>query len=346
MRATINDVAKLAGVSKATVSYVLNGDSSHVSDQTAERVFEAMRRLNYRPNAVARSLVKRRTQVIGIVVAAIDRSPYPEAVRGISDTVRDHGYNVLLLSSDSKLDREKEALNLLRERLADAMIIVSASGKGGNSHLRELVRGGTPVAVINRYQNDLDEVHSVHIDNARGMYEAASHLIGLGHRAIACIHAPVEGRQASRAAIERLQGFRTAMADAGVDVRDEWLFEGPLDRGSSWHYTVEMAHELLQSADRPSAIVCTNDYMAMGVLRAAHKLGLSVPNDLAITGHDNIPASAFCTPQLTTVQQPMYQAGVEAAKAVLHALASPIPPITVTLPCQLIVRESCGAGMA
>lgn len=344
LRVTINDVARLAGVSKATVSYVLNNDWSHVSAETAERVYAAMRKLNYRPNAVARSLVRRRTHVIGIVVANIDRSPYPEAVRGISDTVRDHGYNVLLQSSDGLLERELVALELLHERLADAMIIVSASGKGGNSHLVELVKSGIPVAVVNRYHNDLGAVHSVHIDNVSGVFAATQHLIELGHRRLGCLYAPVTGPEQSRAAIERLQGFRKAMAQAGLPIKDEWLCELPLSPEESWEAAVAASYRMLSGQVRPTALVCTNDFVALGVVRAAQELGLNVPRDLAVIGHDNTMAAAFCTPRLTTVRQPMYAAGVEAAKAVLNALAGETDTVTVTLPCELIIRESCGAA--
>lgn len=343
---TIKDVAELAGVSKATVSYVLNGDTSHVSVETAERVFAAMRRLNYRPNAVARSLVRRRTQVIGVVVASIERPPYPEAVRGISDTMHQHGYKVLLLSSEGNSERELDALNLLHERLADAMIIVSASGQGGSPHLSQMARSGTPVAVINRYDDNLEKVHVIRIDNTSGTYAATRHLIRLGHHALAFIHAPIEGPRANRASIERVEGFQRAMKKAGLQVNPNWLRVGASAAYTTAERTTRAVLDLLASTPRPSAILCANDYTAMAVLRATKDLGLRVPGDLAVVGHDNIPAGAFCTPSLTSVKQPMYDAGVAAARAILGALDGATRPIHTTLPCELVVRESCGAGVA
>ena len=342
LRVTIKDVAAHAGVSTSTVSNVLNGRFKRVSDATRERVYASMRALGYSPNEVARSLVRRRTGVIGVLVANINREPYPAAVRGIDDTVSRLGGNILLSSHDNNPEKEKALMRVLADRQVDGIIIVSQSGRPVGDHVTEFAKDGMPVVAINPLSHDPRHISAISIDNESGAYESTLHLIRLGHRRIGCIRAYIEGPYAIKSAIERYNGYRRALKEAGVPEDPAIVFEGSYAKDGGWNAGYLTARRILELSERPTALVCANDYLALGAVAALQEAGVKVPDDMAVIGHDNSVLSRFSIPRLTTVEQPMYDAGVSAAHILQAAIAGDKSVKSVTLPCRLVVRASCG----
>lgn len=340
MSVTIKDVALKAAVSKSTVSNVINGHDGTVSPETAQRVLQVIQELGYRPNGIARSLVRRRTDVVGVIVANINRAPYPAAVRGIDDTLGKSDYSILLSSNDDNPNKERKLLRVLHERQVDGIIVVSQSGWGENEYLIDLAKRGLPVVVINRLTSTIEGISTVNIDNTSGAYEATRHLIALGHKHIALLSVRAKNN-VPKATIQRQQGFTLAMREAGLD--DSIVFEGSFrtDGGRQFGYQTMM--QLLHTTQpRPSAVFCVNDFIAFGAMAAAQETGLRLPDDLAIIGHDNTMAAQYVSPTLTSVEQPMYEAGTVAAQMLHNAMSGNMTPQSVTLHSRLVVRESCG----
>ena len=344
MGVTIKDVAARAGVSPSTVSNVLNGRFQRVSPETREQVIAAIRELGYRPNELARSLVRRRSGVIGVLVANINRDPYPAAVRGIDDTCTRHGNNILLSSHYNNPEKERVLLRVLADRQVDGIIMVSQSGRPVGEHVVEYARKGLPIVVINPLSNEHPHVSAIAIDNASGAYESVRHLVRLGHRAIGCIRAFIEGPYAIKSAIERYKGFCRAMADSGLEVDPELVFEGSYANDGGWKSAYNLTMSMLRRKKRPTALVCANDYLALGAVAALREAGVRVPEEIAVIGHDDSVLSRFSVPRLTTVAQPMYEAGAAAVQILQTAIGGQQAARTITLPCTLVVRESCGGA--
>lgn len=342
MSATIKDVALKAGVSKSTVSNVLNQHPGKATPATVQRVFKAIEELGYRPNAIARSLVRQRTDVVGVIVANINQAPYPAAVRGISDRLGENGYSILLSSNDNNPKKEQTLLRVLHERQVDGIIVVSQSGQGDNQHLIELADKGVPIVVVNRFNSSFENMSVINIDNTSGARLATERLISLGHRRIAFISAYTTGPYANKAAIQRSSGFYDAMHHAGLVPDPNLVREADYRRDGGRGAGYQLMLAMLQTVNRPTAVFCANDFMAFGVMEAARELGLRTPDDLAVIGHDNSMIAEFCTPSLTSVEQPMYEAGVAAADMLVAAFSGDIEAKNLTLACRLVIRRSCG----
>lgn len=341
--ATIIDVARQAGVSPSTVSNVLHARLSHVAPATVARVEAAIAALQYRPNHLARSLVQQASRTIGVVVTDIAAHPYPQAIKGIQEAAREAGYQVLLADTDRLADREQEALTTLRERRVDGVIIVSASGRGPSGHIASLAEEGFPFVLINRFV-DNPAWPAIIIDNIQGVRQAVHHLAELGHRRIAYLGMPLSPSSLTKAAVEHLEGFRQGMEEIGVRPPEEWIRTVELGAEPQFTGAQQVAAEWLAEppACRPTAVVTANDHMALGAIRAAVKLGLRVPQDLSVVGHDDLPVVRFFTPALTTVEQPMRAAGREAVAVLLARIGGKSDAVGKRLPGRLLVRESTG----
>jgi LacI family transcriptional regulator len=322
---TMSDVARLAGVSTATVSRVVNGRYG-VSAATIAQVRSAIERLGYEPSLGAASLRSSRTNVLGLVTHSF-QSYTAEVLKGVMDALTQSGYD-LIIYADSDLygtyseGWEQRHLNRLSGTLTDGCIVVTPWGD---------VRSSTPVVVIDPAKDST--APSVMADNLAGATSAVEHLLGLGHRRIGFI----AGRSNLAAAWSREEGYRRALAEAGVAVDPALIGRGDFNPESA----VPLAHALLERPDPPTAIFAASDGMALKVLEVAKKLGLSVPGDLSVAGFDNIPESALATPGLTTVDQSMYHLGYEAAR-ILKALVTDgwEGPQQLLLPTNLVVRGS------
>lgn len=326
--ATIQDVARLADVSAATVSRVLNGLTT-VRPDLAERVNEAVRELDYRPNAVARNLRRSRTSLWAVIVADVGNPFFTAVVRGIEDVAQSGGYSVVLCNSDE--DPVKEDL-YLSVAVAEQMAGVIISSSGRSRRIQSLVDGGTPVVAIDRQLPQAD-VDTVLVDNERGAELATQHLIDSGYRQIACITGP---RRVTTAA-ERLRGYQRGLKASGMRY-DETLV-GVGDFREQGGYLAMSS--LLERQPRPDAVFVANNLMTVGAMECLVDRGLSVPGEVGVVGFDDIPWAHLVRPSLTTVAQPTYELGRTAALLMAERIAAPSRPRSmVRLVTTLQVRDS------
>jgi LacI family transcriptional regulator len=327
----MEDVARAAGVSVATVSKVVNGRYG-VSQTTIDRVSAVVEEMGYATSLGARSLRSHRTNVIGVLVAEFE--PFStELLKGVAEAIAATDYDLLAFAGGRHGDTvgwERRSLARLGGSLIDGAIIVTPTvGEA---------RGGIPVVAVDPHTGRSD-VPTVDADNAAGAVMATQHLLGLGHRRIALLG----GRADLESARLREEGFRKAMAAAGVDID-----EGLVRVGGYRPETAEgPARELLCRADRPTAIFAANDLSAIRTMEVALELGLRVPEDLSVIGFDNIPESALAHPPLTTIHQPLHEIGAAALNILVGLLEGREPESThVQLPTSMVERASCSPPAA
>jgi LacI family transcriptional regulator len=327
-RVTIRDVAARAGVSVATVSKVLNGRWG-VAAATSARVREVIDELGYEASLVAQSLRNQRTNVIGILVA--DLEPFStELLKGAADVIRGTGYELVVYSAGGQARDhagwERRYLTRLSGTLIDGAVLVTPTVV--EAHY------GAPVVAVDPHTGPSD-MPTIDSDNLRGAQLAVEHLAGLGHRRIGML----TGRPDLQSALLREQGYRAALAAAGIAVDERLIVEGAYEPDVA----AEHARDLLAGADRPTAIFAANDLSAIAAMQVAAELGLRVPEQLSVVGFDNIPESALCTPPLTTVEQPIRQMGQEAVDMLIRLIAgADVESPHVRLATRLVVRQSTG----
>jgi LacI family transcriptional regulator len=334
LAATIKDIAKRANVSTATVSYVVNG-SRTVSPELVERVQHAVAEFGYAPNAVARSLRQARTRTIGLVIEDNANPFFAEIAKGVEDQAYGRGYSVLLCNSNKEPDREHRYLDLLLTRRVDGLVFFSTTGTA--ERLGPFVAQGIPVVAFYRDVRDLP-VDTIKVDNSLIGYTATQHLIELGHQAIACIQPAMVAGASAR----RVDGYRRAMQEAGLEVNQRLVTRGDNLLSGGRRATWELLHEV----DMPfTAIFACNDAMAIGSLAALHEAGLTVPRQVSVVGVDDIQLAAYAQPALTTVAQPKLEAGALAVDFLIERLnGSEAPPRNVVLDTHLVVRDSTAAA--
>ncbi|MCR4408080.1 MAG: LacI family transcriptional regulator [Anaerolineae bacterium] len=329
MAVSIKDIARAAGVSHSTVSRAL-ADSPLVRDETKQRIRHLAREMGYSPSAIARGLVTKRTRTIGLVVTTIADPFVAEVVRGVEETALDRGYNIVLCNSNAEPQRELAAVNTLREKRVDG-IIVSAS-RVGDLYLPMLVGTGVPIVLVNN-EHSGSYAYSVVTDDEAGGRLATEYLLDLGHTKIAYISGP----ELSSTSANRLRGYEQALKARGLMPDLQWIVPG---NGSARSGEEGMAR-LLSLADPPSAVFCYNDVTAIGALLAARRLGWNVPGQVSVMGYDDIAFAAYTNPALTTVEQRKYEMGSLAMKMMLDLLDGAASVENVLLPPHLIERESC-----
>ena len=330
---TIRDVATRAGVSTATVSRVLAGIGSPRPD-TAAAVRRAAKDLGYRPSGVARSLRMRQTRSIGLIVTDIANPFFPEIVKAADDRARELGYSILLGTAAYDERRAMHYLDLMADRRVDGMIV--ASSQLAEEGWAWLVASPIPVVVANAEPAGVP-VTVITSDNVRASRLAVDHLVGLGHRRIGYLRGP----DAYTAAVPRIEGFRAACTDAGLDPEDTPVIGSEADFESGYRGTTE----LLAAHQGVTAVYCYNDLTAIGVLRCLRDAGRRVPEEISVVGLDDIAAASWTAPSLTTVAQQKAEMGRLAVERVVAALqdGGGVPePTVVRLPTSLSVRESTG----
>lgn len=335
-RATRDDVAARAGVSSATVSYVVNTGPRPVAPETRARVLAAIAELGYHPDNIARSLRVRQTHVLGLVLPDSANLFFAELARRLERQAGDQGYRLFLCNSQEDVAREASHLALLRDQRVDGIVLVPADAPGGSVSAS---LDGIPVVALDRVPPDWSG-DSVRTDARQGGTLAVRHLLELGHRHIGFIHGPLRLTHAR----ERLEGGLLALRLAGIEPRTAWQCPSEFDFAGGW----AAARSLLTLPERPTALCCSNDAMAVGALAGLHALGYRLPEDISVTGFDDVPIAAYAIPPLTTVTQP-YDAMVTAALAALlqrigeaAAGRAPEPPRCRTLDIGLVVRGSTG----
>ncbi|MET3370235.1 LacI family DNA-binding transcriptional regulator [Arthrobacter sp. M2012083] len=341
---TVADVAKAAKVSKAQAARAL-GNYGAVSDDVRERVLAAAEELEYRPNELARSMNTGKSNTIGVVVGDIENPHFGLAMRGITDTAKKSGYNVILINTDEERAAEVDAVRVLLDKRVDGLIVAPASSVE-TSHLQQVRESGRPLVLLDRAAAGVD-VETFAVDMGRISYESTLHLIEAGHRRIAFVStvrtdAPyVAGMTLDSSQIsDRLDGIRRAFDDAGFPHPTDLIRLNAGDADSIMRIT----RELLDGPDAATAIIASDGLIALSVVEAIQESGRSIPNDVSFLMYDDFAWTRLTTPPLTVISQPVYDMGIAAASALIRQIegrkaAGPGPDLVATL----IKRGSVGA---
>ncbi|MBO4238874.1 substrate-binding domain-containing protein [Pseudonocardia alni] len=325
--ATMAEVARLAGVSTATVSHVLNG-TRPVRETTREQVLAAMAQVHYTPNAAARSLATARTRTVGLALSAISNPYLGELLHAIEDESAAAGHTLLLADPHDDPGYEATAVAQLRSRVDGVLFAPSGDS---TATLEALAAQGVPTVLVDRMlDGELDEVGSENVEPVAGL---VTHLAEAGHGSIGF----VAGLAGLATTVERLAGYRLGMRRAGLP-------PGPVVEGRSDSEPARaVVRELLASPERPAALVTGNNAMTIGAVQAAHDLGLRIPGDLALAAFDDFPWADAFSPRLTVVAQPFADIGREAVRLLLRRMAEPeAQRRSLRLPTTFVHRESCG----
>jgi LacI family transcriptional regulator len=332
--ASIYDVARESSVSVFTVSEVVN-KKSHVSKKLRERVEAAIRKLNYRPNLVARSLAKQKTHTIGMIVPDIANPFFPVVVRGAEDAALKHGYNLLLCNSDDSLDKEERAIELLLSKRVDG-ILLTKTADDFRPPLRKMIKEvKIPFVLVMRTYGRLT-ADAVITDDYQGAYDAVCHLARAGRHRIGLISGPLKVSNA----VARYQGFHDGLKAMDLPFQQELVVEGDYRIESGYR----AGHALL--SHRPDGIYVANHLMTVGLLQAAEEMGLRCPEDFGLVSFDDYPWLGIFRPRLTTVELPKHQLGSEAAELLIKRIAGDKgKPVLRKLQPELRIRESCGFAL-
>lgn len=328
MAVTIRDVARRAGVSISTVSRVLN-DTCAVNEQKRQQVLEAAQVLGYSPNPAARSLLGKRTGGLGVLLPFVGAEFFSDFLTGLDEAAQASDFFLMISTSHRHADEFQAAMHAMEKRV-DGMIVMAPDLNG---EAKVVSRGTGPLVFVNTYVND-ESFNVINFDNFGGSYELTKHLLSAGHRNIALIKGPAEARDAR----ERVRGYEAAMADFGVEDTSALQYQGEYTQEAGYLAT----QEILNSADPPpSAIVCANDYCAMGAMRALNEAGKSVPNDVAVAGFDGITSGQYTQPSLTSVQVPMYDIGARAVQRLIQLIdGRDDTPKQETVAVDVVIRGS------
>ncbi|WP_308637572.1 LacI family DNA-binding transcriptional regulator [Paenibacillus silvisoli] len=335
MKATIYDVAREAGVSIAAVSQVINGKGK-ISEERRAKITEVMEKLGYRPSVIAAALTGKKTYTLGLLVPDISNPFFAEIARAVEDRGDHHGYSLVICSTDNQDERVERYLTLLQQKSVDGIII--GTGIEDIKLLEPIRSKSIPVTMIARALPG-ESLQTVVVDDYEGGRLAARHLLGLGHTALAVLaeHPKVTSSQ------ERIRGFRETVAEAGLSLPDYFVKSSGRELVKDGKRN---ASELLRYAERPTAIFCCNDLLAIGALQAASELGIHVPSELSVVGFDNTILAQVTVPALTTIAQPTERMGELAVDLILQKNAGQPdepPPLRTVLAPELIVRQTTAA---
>lgn len=323
---TVTDVAREAGVSVSTVSRIING-TARVADDKRLAVEAVIARMDFRPNLHARSLKMGRSMTIGMLAQDIESPFFTRVIRGIEDTIKGSGYAPIIVSGHWNQTEEIERVGLLTARRIDGLVILN--GALSDEQIVEIARRQPVVATGRRLEGI--NLKTLRLDNELGGYIAASHLLSLGHRRIAHISGPASHEDA----VDRYAGFVRAHKEYGVDVDPGIVYQGDfLEHGGVLAMT-----RLLDCGKNFTAVFAANDQSAMGARLAMHRRGIRVPEDVSLMGFDDIPATEYMTPPLTTVRQPFYEIGQYLALTMLGMLGRDVAEVAIPA-MELVVRET------
>ena len=336
MGVTIKDIAKAAGVSHPTVSRALN-DHPAIAKKTVKRIKDLAARMGYIPSATARGLKTSRTFALGVITSFIEDPFWSEVLHGVDDTLHPAGYSLFIAATHRDNQREKEVVQAMVQRGVDGVILLAPQFSPKQCQMLQAY--GLPMAMVNN--EGAGECQClIFNDDVFGIRQITAHLISLGHQRIAYLGNHRGGRTNSN----RQAGFSQEMAAAGLPIPKEYIY---LTSGGNPAGGLEGAQYLLGLEARPTAIVCYNDYMAAGVYNGVARASLRIPQDISVTGFDDISMAAYLTPPLTTLRQCKYEMGVGAARMMLEMLSlrheepdSPQPVRKIKMEGQLLVRSS------
>jgi LacI family transcriptional regulator len=333
---TLEDIAKKAGVSRSTVSRVVN-DHPYVSPEVRKRVLDVIKNTGYHPNAAARTLASQRSWTIGLIlprtVSSFFSDPYfPRLTQGIAQACNQYNYTLGLFLVVTKDDEEKIFPRVSRRGLLDGIII--QSGQIGDHLIDRLVNSSIPLVIAGRPFQSTD-VSYIDVDNVNAAYNAVSHLIRQGRKHIATI----TGTSNSTVSIDRKEGYLRALIDRGINVDESLIVGGDFTEVSGY----EGMQQILPA--RPDAVFAASDTMAMGAIRAIREAGLKIPDDIALVGFDDLPLASQSDPSLTTVRQPIIQFGFQAVEILIDVIENGLKPARrIIMETDLIIRKSCGSS--
>jgi LacI family transcriptional regulator len=332
---TLEDIARRAGVSRSTVSRVVNSHPN-VRDAVRQRVLEVIQTSGYQPHAAARTLASQRSWMIGLVlprsVSSFFTDPYfPRLTQGIAQACNQYDYTLGLFLVGTTEDEERIFPRVSRRGLLDGILV--QSGEIGDQLIDRLVDTSIPLVIVGRPFHSTD-VSYIDVDNVNAAYNAVSHLIRLGRKRIGTIVGPVN----STVGIDRREGYLKALVERGRNVDESLLAEGDFTEAGGY-----VAMQRLLPAG-PDAVFAASDIMALGAMRAVREAGFRVPDDIAFVGFDDLPLAALPDPQLTTIRQPVVQFGLKAVEVLIDLIENGIkPPRRIIMDTELIIRGTCGA---
>ena len=331
---SIKKVAEVAGVSVGTVSHVITG-SVPVSEPLRAKVQAAIRKLNYHPNHVARSLKTSKTWTLGIIVPDLTISFFPQVISGAEAAARARDYSLIAVNSNDDGERQKSLLSLLRSQRVEGILLVVAAAPTPLNQIALMIDAGIPIVCLDRIP-DRVPVDSVSVEDQDAAQLGVKHLIDMGHRRIAIVTGPLALKNERR----RLQGYRQALQGAGIPLEESLIWPGNLRTAD----IAAMCRERLSASPLPDAVFCTNGPTALGVLRAFRDRGLSTPRDIAFATFDELTVDDIFTPSITTIVQPAYDIGYRAAEILLDRISGPasVQSVTLRLPAHLEIRASSG----
>jgi LacI family transcriptional regulator len=332
IRPTIKDIAKEANISPSAVSRALN-DHPRISQETKERVIKIADSLGYTPNIMARSLVKRKSNLLGLVVYDFRNTFYADLARVVQKTAREFGYRVIQASTDDDLENARSLISTMIEIGVDGLILSATAQK--DILVKKLLNDGFPIVFANRRPED-KRGDFVILDNVCGSFLLINHLIQMGNRRIAMIKGPMF----ASTSIERYQGYLEALRKKKLIVDDKIIKQGPFTQDTGYEATMQ----LIGHIPRPDAIFCCDDEIALGAMRALSEAGLKVPEDIALAGFDDAPISSHPLIQLTTVRQDVQRMGELCTRYLSNRIEGKVdsPQQTVLEP-HLIIRRTCGS---
>ena len=330
MSTTLKDIAKKANVSIATASLALN-ESEKVNHATYEKIQKIAKELNYTPNARARALVKKATETIGLVIPEVENPFFAEMAQSIKNTIKESGYNLILCSTEYKSEEELRYINLFKSGLVDGAIFACLGDmmEEHNKMIIDLVKNNTPVVFVDREINNYNLIPVIKTDLFEGAYKIATHLIKEGHQKIGFV-----GQSE-----ERVKGYKKALRDNKIKVKDKYVFYDYLTIEGGY----KVGQKILKLDDLPTALICLNDEMAMGVIQSLTSTDIKVPDDISVIGIDNIRMSEYYNPSLTTLNIPKKEMGKKAAEILLKRInnekLTPNEQLVI-FPTELIIRKS------
>jgi LacI family transcriptional regulator len=313
-KVTMKDIARMAGVSKATVSMVMNKKDASISDATRKRVLEIAKEMSYIPNSIARSLSTKKSGTIGVILPDITNPFFSEMARAIEDEAERLEYNLIICNTDNDIDKEQKYIELLISKLIDGIIFMS--GGKSNESITILKNNNIPFVLVDRYIEGYKDDYGVFCLNKQGVKDGIKYLYEKGKRKIVF----VKGREHLEISKQRLEGYIDAMKSYGI-YNEKYVFEGDFNVEGG----IIATERIIDSFQNPDAIFYSNDMMALGGMKILLRNGYNVPRDISVIGFDNIHISEVIEPELTTIAQPIYKMGKKACSILIAVINGDLP---------------------